>query len=115
MITMKERFPDGYGVVSLGRRTKCIFGLVGRKWIEHFPDRQMLCPYYIHYGADAEHGHFAKEIGKFAYPPDRETQVLHYRLNDRTRVFSRKSRNKDRALHKNRLARGRTWGINFDR
>lgn len=115
METMKEKFPDGYGVVSLGRRTKCIFGLVGRKWIEHFPDRQMLCPYYTHYGADAEHNRFSREIDKFAYPPDREAQVLHYRLNDKTRTFARKSREKDLALHKNRKGRGRTWGINFDR
>jgi len=115
MKTMMEKFPDGYGVVSLGRRTKCIFGIVGRKWIEHFPKREMLCPYYTHYGADAEHGRFAKEVDKFAYPPDRKTQVLHYRINDATRTFSRKSRTKDLTLHRNRKERGRTWGINFDR
>lgn len=115
MITMKEKFPDGYGVVTLGRKHKAIFGLIGNKWVEHFPDRQVFCPYYTHYGSDPEHTAFAYRIEKFAYPEDRKSQVKHHRLNDETRRFSRKSRDKDLALHKERLARNRIWGINFDR
>lgn len=115
MATMKEKFPDGYGIVTLGRKHKAIFGLIGNKWVEQFPDRQVFCPYYIHYGSDPEHTAFAHKIEKYAFPPDRESQVLHHRLNDGTRRFSRKSRTKDLALYQSRKARNRIWGINFDR
>lgn len=115
MVTMKRTFPDGYGVVSLGRKTKCIFGLVGRKWVEHFPERAVFCPFYTHYGADPEHYMFAKTIGKFTYPPERPSQVTHYRLNDKTRRFSRSSRTKDLALWEERKRKGLIWGISFER
>lgn len=114
MEMMKKCFPDGYGVVTLGRRPKAIFGLIGNKWVEHFPGRQVFCPFYTHYAADAEHTRFCKEIGKFAFPPDRECQVKHHRLNDETRRYSRRTRDKDRSLHKDRQARGRLWGVNYD-
>lgn len=115
MATMRDCFPDGYGVVTLGRKHKCIFGLVGRKWIEHFPDRQMLCPYYIHYASDAEHTRFAHKIGKFAFPPKRDSQVFHHRLGGETRHFARSNRDKDLALLRSRERRGRLWGIDFER
>ena len=117
MFIMKSEFPDGFGVVTLGRRHKAIFGLIGNKWVEQFPDRQVFCPFYTHYGADPEHTAFAHKIRKFAFHPDRteKMQVKHYRRNDETRRFSRSSRDKDLALHKDRLARGRIWGIDFER
>lgn len=115
MITMQQRFPDGYGVVSLGKKTKCIFGLIGDKWVKHFPKREVFCPYYIHYGADAEHTRFCQKTGKFAYSPNRDSQVKHYRLNDETRIFARKSRTRDITMRRSRELRGRLWGENFDR
>jgi len=114
MITMQEHFPTGFGVVSLGKKTKCIFGLIGNEWVKHFPKREVFCPYYTHYGADAEHTDFCKKIGKFTYPPKRDSQVKHFRLNDETRIFARKSRTRDLILHRNRKERGRLWGENFD-
>ena len=114
MEMMKKRFPDGYGVVTLGRRHKAIFGLIGNKWVDHFPDRQVFCPFYTHYCADAEHTRFAHAVKRFAFHPNRDTQVKHYRLNDKTRRYSRRSRDKDRDLHKDRQARNRLWGVNFD-
>lgn len=115
MVTMREAFPDGYGVVTLGRKPKAIFGLIGRKWVEHFPDRQVFCPFYTHYGADPEHSTFAQKIGKFAYPKNRDSQVIHHRLNDKTRMFSRSSRFKDLTLWHDREERGIIWGISFER
>lgn len=115
MITMQREFPDGYGVVSLGRKTKCIFGLIGNKWVNHFPKREVFCPYYIHYGADAEHTRFCQKIEKFTYPPKRDSQVKHYRLNDETRIFARSSRTRDLTMRRSRELRGRLWGENFDR
>lgn len=116
MVTMRKRFPDGYGVVTLGRKTKAIFGLIGNKWVEHFPDRQVFCPYYLHYGADHEHTQFCKKIGKFAYPPNRDSQVEHFRLKDETCRIARSCyRTKDLDLRKKRKEKNLIWGINFDR
>lgn len=115
MEAMEKHFPDGNGVVSLGKKTKCIFGLVGNKWVEHFPKREVFCPYYTHYGADAEHTQYAHETGRFAFASKRDSQVKHFRLNDRTRIYSRTSREKDLKLHHDRQKRERLWGTNFDR
>jgi len=117
MELMKEKFPDGYGVVTLGRRHKAIFGLIGDKWVRQFPNRQVFCPYYIHYGSDPEHTELAHKLKRFAFHPDRteRMQVKHYRRNDETRVFSRKSREHDLTLHRDRQERGRLWGIDFER
>lgn len=113
---MRKRFSDGYGVVTLGRKTKAIFGLFGNKWVEHFPDRQVFCPYYRHYGADSEHTQFCKKIGKFAYSSKRDSQVKHFRLKDETCRIARSCyRTKDLDLRKERREKGLIWGVSFDR
>ncbi len=115
MDIMREKFPDGDGVVTLGRKHKAIFGLIGRKFVEHFPDHQVFCPYYTHYGSDAEHTRFAHKLERFAFHPNRDLQVKHYRRNDETRRFSRSTRDVDRALYRDRQERGRLWGVDFER
>lgn len=113
---MRGRFPDGYGVVTLGRKTKAIFGLIGNKWVEHFPNRQVFCPYYLHYGADHEHTQFCKKIGKFAYSSKRDSQVKHFRLKDETCRIARSCyRTKDLDLARERREKDLLWGISFDR
>lgn len=116
VMTMRAHFSDGFGVVTLGRKTKAIFGLIGNKWVEHFPDRQVFCPYYLHYGADHEHTQFCKKIGKFAFPAKRDSQVEHFRLKDETCRIARSCyRTKDLHLRKRREERDLLWGENFDR
>jgi len=114
MFMMDKEFPDGDGVVTLGRRHKAIFGLIGNKWVNRFPDRQVFCPFYTHYGADPEHTQYAHKVKRFAFHPNRDMQVKHYRRNDETRRFSRSSRTKDRALYADRQERGRLWGVDFE-
>jgi len=115
MELMRESFPDGDGVVTLGRRHKAIFGLIGDKWVNRFPDRQVFCPFYTHYGADPEHTELAHKLERFAFHPNRDLQVKHYRRNDETRRFSRSTRDVDRALYRDRQERGRLWGVDFER
>lgn len=114
MKTMRKCFPDGFGVISLSKRTKCIFGLLGRKFADHFPNRQVFCPDFIHYGADSELFRIVKKLGKYAYPPERESQVEHFRLKDETRQFARKARNRDGRLKYKRQEKGYRWGIDFN-
>jgi len=112
--TMAHRFPDGFGVVDLGRKEKGTFGLFGHKFKEHFPDSEVFCPDYVHYSSDAELYQTAKKMGKYTYPNDREVQVKHFRMNDETRILARRSRTKDHEIRAEREKRGYLWGIDFN-
>lgn len=114
MVAMERCFPDGYGVISLGRKNRCCFGLFGYKWAEHFPGRQAFCPDYIHYCSDGELLQTVKKLKKFAFPPERESQVEHFRMNDETRRLARKIRARDREIWHKREEKGYLWGIDFN-
>lgn len=114
MAIMNKRFPDGFGVVSIGKKTKCAFGLFGRKWAEHFPDRQVFCPDLIHYGGDTELFRAIIKLGLFAYAPQRTSQVKHFRMKDETWKIARKVRTRDRKITQQRLDQGYIWGIDFN-
>ena len=114
MATMQKRFPDGFGVVTIGKKPHCAFGLMGRKFVEHFPDRQVFCPELIHYGGDSELMRAVTKLGIFAYPPERESQVKHSRLKDETWKLARKTRSRDRAIFHRRQEKGYLWGVDFN-
>lgn len=112
--TMQSKFPDGDGLVTLGKKTRCCFGLVGRKFIERFPERQVFCPDYSHYCSDTELLITVKKLGLFAIPPKRPSQVLHYRRKDETRRLAHLVREEDYAIRDERKAKGYQWGIDFN-
>lgn len=114
MRTMKERFPDGYGLVTMSKKNRCPFGLIGRKFVEHFPDHQVFCPDYFHYCSDTELRTFVRTADLFAFPPERESQVKHHRLNDNTRALARKVRGRDHLARDKRKEKGYLWGENFN-
>jgi len=114
MKTMKERFPDGFGLVTIGKKVRTAFGLIGRKFVEHFPDCQVMCPDLIHYGADSELQRAVEALGVFAYPPDRESQVKHARMKDDTWRLARKIRTRDHKIYYKRIEKGYTWGVDFN-
>lgn len=113
MAKMQECFPDGFGVVSIGKKNKTTFGLFGRKFAEHFPDRQVFCPDYIHYAGDSELFRTVRELGKYAFPPKRDSSVNHSRLKDETWRLSRSSRDRDHAIRNERWEKGYMWGVDF--
>lgn len=112
--TSLTHFLDGFGVVTLGRLTRCCFGLFGKKFADHFPDRQVFCPDYRHYGSDSELLATVKKLDIFAYPPERESQVIHHRRKDETCRLARKSRTEDHEIREIRKERGYQWGIDFN-
>lgn len=114
MATMRRRFPDGFGVVSIGKKNSGAFGLFGRKWADHFPDRQVFCPDLIHYGGDTELYRTANRLRKFAYPPERESQVRHSRPKDDTWRLARKAKGRDHAIFRERSEKGYSWGVDFN-
>lgn len=112
---MEEHFPDGDGLVGLNQNCQGIdsaFGLMGRKFIERFPERQVFCPDYVHFVSDAELGAFTKSIGKFYFcsgvtlKHERNQQDETFRLG--VGMWGR-----DMAMHVKRYQKGFLWGSNF--
>ena len=114
MATMQKRFPDGFGLVTISKKIRCPFALIGRKFVEHFPDRQVFCPELIHYGGDSELYRAVIKLGKFAYPPERASQVKHFRLKDETWKLAKSTRSRDRAIFHRRQEKGYLWGVDFN-
>lgn len=114
MRTMRKRFPDGFGLVTISKKNRCPFGLIGRKFVEHFPSRQVFCPDFIHYGGDSELMRTVRELGIFAYPPERGSQVKHQRLKDETWIFAKRIRMRDQIMFHKRQEKGYQWGVDFN-
>jgi len=114
MVTMKKRFPDGFGVISIGKKHRSAFGLFGRKWADHFPDRQVFCPDFIHYAGDSELHRTVMKLGKFAFPPERDEMVRHARMKDETWRLARRVRTRDHTIRTEREAKGYMWGVDFN-
>lgn len=113
---MKEHFPDTDGLVALKQIQKeggAAFGLMGRTFINRFPDSAVFCPEFIHYGADTELKRFAISIDKLYQC--REALVDHPRLEDRTTELSLEVKVRDKQIYKKRKNRGLLWGHTFER
>jgi len=114
MARMQECFPDGFGVVSIGKKNKCTFGLFGRKWADHFPDRQVFCPDFIHYAGDSELFRTVRHLGKYAFPPKRNSSINHSRMKDETWRLARRVRTRDHTIRDERWEKGYMWGVDFN-
>ena len=113
MIKMQQCFPDGSGLVGIGKKHKCAFGLLGRKFADHFPDRQVFCPDYIHYGSDAELWWTVNKLGKIALIAHRPSSVNHARMKDETWRIAEKVRARDQEIYCQREEMGLSWGVDF--
>lgn len=112
---MRARFSDGFGLVNLFRRNKATFGLFGRKFADHFPERQVLCPNFVHYGADREITEVAIELGVYAPFVGRENNIRHrLRVEDETWSLTNIIAHKDSKTRRQRREKGYKWGINFN-
>jgi len=114
MAKMQECFPDGFGVIALAKKNKCTFGLLGRKFADHFPDRQVFCPDYIHYASDSELMRCVIALETYAYPPERTSMILHARPKDETWRLARSVRTRDHAMRDERIEKGYLWGVDFN-
>ena len=114
MATMQEHFPDGFGVVGIGKKGRAAFGLFGCKLADHFPDRQVFCPDFIHYAGDSELMRTVSKLGIYAFPPERESMVQHHRLKDETWRLARGVRTRDHTIRREREEKGYMWGVDFN-
>lgn len=111
---MQERFPDTDRIVSLWKKNNAVIGLIGRKLVEHFPNRQIFCPDYIHYCADWELVWYVRKSKKIANFLKGKSQVKHVGKRDETHDFSVKARKLDADMRLNRQVKGYEWGKNFN-
>ncbi len=113
---MKEHFPDTDGLIALKQVNKeggAAFGLLGRKFINRFPDSTVFCPEFIHYGGDTELKRFARSIGRF-YQCN-QAIVDHPRLHDNTFRLARKVKIHDKQIYKKRKNKKLLWGNSFEK
>lgn len=113
---MLLKAPDLDGLVTIKqdvRGCSTAFGLLGRKFIDRFPGRQVLCPDFIHYGSDGEIGRFARSIGRL-YICD-EAKVKHRRPHDETFHLAKPVEQRDIGLLRKRKEMGLLWGHSFER
>ena len=119
-----DKFPDYDGVMGI-RQSNAIdeqgfegaFTVIGRKYADRFPNRQVWCIDYWRLHADAEMTNYAKSIGKFHYEP--KCQIIHWHpafggVIDATHIKVREYREADKKTFRIRRARGLLWGKDFE-
>lgn len=118
MATMRRRFPDGDGVVSirqiLEREKGCstAFGMFGTVFANRFPNRRVFCPDYVHYYSDAELGRVASALGRLAHAEN--ATVKHSRRRDETWKLAHTVFQRDKTMRAERRKRGFEWGLDFE-
>jgi hypothetical protein len=117
--TMNAKFPRSMGVIGINQHQRGVrkgrsfaFTLMNRKYIDHFPDRIIFCPDYIHYCSDKEHGWFASKINCFFVC--RSAIVNHVRVEDNTTRLGREMNRIDLNTFRIRQSKGLLWGREFD-
>jgi glycosyltransferase involved in cell wall biosynthesis len=123
---MNRLFPDKDGVLGTNltytasyRKDKIgfayAFPFIGDKFINRFPDRQVLCPDYKAYSSDVELPEFAVSIKKSFIIPD--AKVIHFERRtidkDQTSIIARKAGLPDIEKYFKRQQRGYLWGKDF--
>ena len=123
---MKEIFPTGDGLVSAKqhlvlshsrikvKKSGGAFGLLGREFVDRFPDREAFCPEYFHGSADREIRNFAVKAGKYHFSQD--AILLHDRsIKDETRRLRKEAQVEDHVTRRARWTKELTWGESFER
>ena len=113
---LQRMFPDTDGVIGLNqyqdgrmKGRKYAFALMGRKFVERYPDYMVFCPDYIHFNSDREIGFHAKTLNRFHFCP--EAKIVHIRLKDNTTALGRVVYARDKAVYRERQARKILWGM----
>jgi len=123
---MKEIFPAGDGLVSAKQHLilskgrikpkKCggAFALMGRKFVDRFPNKEAFCPEYFHGSADREIRNYAVRAGVYHFCQD--AVLLHDRsAKDETRRLRKAAQPKDHEVRRERWAKGLVWGESLER
>jgi len=116
--TFDEQFPDTDGVMGLYRSKQSGFDgphlVIGKKFIERFPNRVFFCPEYWHFWSDREFWAYAKSMDKAVVNPDAMVIVHEFEPGDTTYKDSRKYKKQDLERWNARQKAGLLWGRTFE-
>ena len=114
-----RKFPDDDGVVGFVQIPDNFHptgvALVGQKFLQRYPDKQLFNPEYFHFACQEIYW-LASRLGKFHQEPT--AIIRHYHPAffkeemDKTHQEARIHREKDHALMRERQAKGLIWGLN---
>lgn len=117
-------FPNFDGVVGIRQENipenqalPTAFGIIGYKFTENFPNKEILCPEYFRFYADRELYLYTTKTNKFKFSS--VISLIHYHpafykhLADDTHKKVRLYWNKDHQTYLKRQELGYIWGINF--
>jgi hypothetical protein len=119
----KKQFPDYDGIMGLNQSNiptnqalQSAFTVIGSKYADRFPDRQVWAPDYNRLWADKELLDYADSIGRFYF--SRKTNIIHLHpafggQEDQTHVAVRTYLAKDKFIYQTRKELGYLWGRNF--
>ncbi len=118
------KFPTFDGVMGLNqinikdsRKVEAAFGVIGMKYADRFPNRQVFCPDYNRFHADWELCEYAKSIDKFFYASLAQIQHLHpcidNKYRDATHSVVRKWLQIDKTIFAKRQSKSLLWGRDF--
>ena len=114
----EERFPDNDGVIGFTQVNHKSFSgagicLVGQKFLQRYPGKQLYFPGYFHFACQ-EIERLATSLGKMHIEP--EAKLFHFHPStgagkrDRTHDEARRHKVKDQRLSKARREAGLMWG-----
>ena len=112
---METHFPGGDGLIGMKQKPTAVqgaIGLMGRKFIDHFPRRHVMCPDFIHFSCDFEIGRYARVNNKFFYVET--ATLLHHHLRDKTNSLVQQTKLRDRGISSQRRPKEFIWGTTFD-
>jgi len=116
-----ERWPDTDGIIGFNQtgntnKVPCKSGiaLVGRKFMDRFPNRRMFCPKFFHFAAQeiqmiGEHYHrfyFNEQAIIHHLSPFKESRYM-----DKTHMDARIHKQCDHLLMQERKIKGLIWGV----
>lgn len=118
-------FVDYDGVVGLNQlnlnefqQVEGAFGVIGAKYADRFPNRQVFCPDYFRFYGDFELMKRAKELNKFHFSHEAQLNHNHPCINrefeDATHKDVRKFIGRDKYTFQQRQAKGLLWGRTWE-
>ena len=116
--SFNRHFPDDDGVLGIHQEginsyhPTGVF-LMGQRFLQRYPGKQLMFPGYRHYGAQEIH-RLADSLGRFAFEP--EAAVYHHHPGahkdqaDQTHQESQMCKEQDQVLSLERQREGKIWG-----
>lgn len=120
-----QQFPDFDGVMGVrqvnlpkDQTVEGAFGIIGKKYAERFPEKQVFCPDYDRFYGDFEVWRQAEHVKKFYFCSTARIIHLHpctdKNLEDDTHKDVRTYLRKDKETYSIRQQRNWLWGRNYD-